>query len=346
LSLVVLLALPFVLEFGFRAVQAMRGADTKRIENFRDFLLTGRPERYVSRAYTVFQRPSGKGFENSYGFSDRDWPLEREEGEVRILCLGGSTTESGNTMGQAGSYPRLLEAELERRTGRRHRVMNAGISGWTTAEMLASWFLLLRDFAPDVLVLHEGVNDLHARFQAGFLPDYSHWRRPMPSSGVHGLERWLVASDLYLWLRLRRGAVPNIMTVTSAPQRRFKPTPDGLLPPETARSFARNLASIARDAKASGTRVVLMTMPARPELLAPSIVALWRDGLDQHARLVRELCAREGYDLVDAALAFEEHAAELDVEFLDTVHLSPTGNAFKAKLLADCLVPDEPAAAR
>ena len=59
LSSIVLLALPFCLELGFRAVQAARGADKSRIESFRTFLLTGRPERFVPRAHTVFQRPTG-----------------------------------------------------------------------------------------------------------------------------------------------------------------------------------------------------------------------------------------------------------------------------------------------
>ena len=328
------LGIPLSIEVGFRLLEGPLGIDRGPLLDLRALLRTGRPRNYVAHPYSVFVRPPWRTRVNAQGFADEEWTLAKDPGVVRVLCLGASTTEGGNADSWQGSYPYQLEQVLEQRTGRRYEVMNAGMSGWTTAEMLTSWFLLLRDYAPDVLVLHEGVNDLLPRFQDGFRSDYSHWRRSMPSAGVRGIDRWLAASDLYLWLRLRRGSVPNIQALTSHPRRPAPREEGDPLPLETSAPFTRNLACIARDARHQGARVVCMTMPYEIALVAGE-PRPWRQGLDQLAEAVRALARDEGLELVDAARAFEERAAELRPEFLDLVHLQPPGNRVKAELLAD-----------
>src|SRR5262249_30655228 len=130
-------------------------AERATLERFRAYLRTGAVSQFAPRAYTNYQyRPGAQGI-NSFGFSDVEWKRERTPGVPRLVCLGSATTESGNGEGRIGSYPRQLELELERRTGRNFEVFNAGIASWTSAEELVSWFLALQDLRPDVLVLHE-----------------------------------------------------------------------------------------------------------------------------------------------------------------------------------------------
>ncbi|HOC71784.1 MAG TPA: SGNH/GDSL hydrolase family protein [Candidatus Hydrogenedentes bacterium] len=95
---------------------------------------------------------------NNFGYRDRDFAVPKPEGVFRILCVGGSTTEEGET-GQT-TYPALLEQILrERLPGVEVEVFNCGISGTCTAFQLskAAEFLHLD---PDVVVLYEGVNDV------------------------------------------------------------------------------------------------------------------------------------------------------------------------------------------
>jgi lysophospholipase L1-like esterase len=330
----VFLGLFVVLELAFRVLAAPLGIDRSGHEDYRRYLLDGHLGIYEPRPHTVYQHPRGGRDFNSFGFTDRAWSVEREPDETRILCLGGSTTEGGNPEGLVGSYPYLLEQLLEERAGRAFQVMNAGMSGWTSAEMLASWFLCLQDFAPDVLVLHEGVNDLEPRFRRDFRADYTHWRRPFVDPRVRGIERLLVRSELYLFARFRGAGVPTIVQLTSTPMR---PGLEPRLEPETSAPFVRNLRSIARDARGRGARVVLMTMPHQPDY-AGSRPDLWVDGLQEHNALVRELAAAESLDLVDAAAVFAERADELGKEFIDLVHVQPAGNRAKAELLADFLL--------
>ncbi len=323
------------LEVGFRLLEPSMGVDRGRIRDYRHFLVHGGLRVFEPRAHTVYQRPRSTPCFNSLGFRDREWSLAKTPGVPRILCLGSSTTEGGNASGLRGSYPFLLERTLESRTGRDFEVLNAGIGGWTSAEELVAWFLTLQDYAPDLVVLHEGVNDLQPRFRADFRPDYSHWRRPIGGSTAGWIERFVASwSDLYLHVLLERGKVPDIFAVSTSAPRRLEPLmKQGKLPPETARPFRRNVASIAASARSAGAEIALMTMPLKAHQMAGDF---WESGAAQHNQHLRELAAEEGCLLVDAAAAFAARP-ELQAEFLDIVHLTPQGNAVKARLVAEVL---------
>jgi lysophospholipase L1-like esterase len=200
-----------------------------------------------------------------------------------------------------------------------------------------AWFLTLQDFAHDVLVFHGGVNDLHPRFRTGFRPDYSHWRIPLHVEQARGIERWIVrASDLYLHLRLRKTGEIDIGHLTTTTPEEYEPLmKEDRLPPETARPFRRNVASIAASARGLGARVVFLTVPVQPGFAGPGV---WLYGIDEHNRIVADLAREQGYLLVDAARAFDERKDELGAEFKDIVHLRPAGNRVKAELVARALL--------
>jgi len=307
----------------------------RRMESLREHLLEGTVQFYEPHPYRVYQLRRASAEVNEYGFGDVEWRVERTPGVPRIVCLGGSTTQGGNSSGRRGSYPFLLEKLLEREHGFDFEVLNGGIASWTSAEMLIAWFLTLQDFAPDVVVLHEAVNDVEPRFRAGFRSDYWHWRTPLQVRGAVGVERWLAReSDLYLLLRLRGGA-PTLGDVATRGDAPFAPSSDETgHAPETALPFRRNILSIAESARARGALVVLMTLPTgphRPDLL------VWRADIAQHNAHLRTLAGEHGYLLADAEQAFAARPA-LAAQFTDIVHLEPEGNAAKAQVVAATLV--------
>jgi lysophospholipase L1-like esterase len=333
ISLAVLVLAAGGVELGFRTFGPADARES--IDNLRSYLLTGQPRGWEARAYTVFQRPRNTQYGNSLGFNDLPWSRARTPGVPRIACLGGSTTEGGNPMGRKGSYPTQLELVLEERTGRDFEVLNAGISGWTSAEMLIAWFLAVQDFQPDVVVLHEAVNDLEPRFRANFEPDYSHWRRPVQVQPALGLERLLVrCSDLYLYLQLKGGKAPEILDVCTDHSGPTEPLlKEGKLPHATSFTFRRNILSIARSARANGSEVVLMTLPRNPVC---KIGDFWPFGIAENNQHLRELASENGYRLADADEAFRARP-ELAAQFIDVVHLQPPGNRVKAEVIADAL---------
>jgi lysophospholipase L1-like esterase len=317
------------------AARLLPGHETEReLARLREHLLEGTVQFYEPHPYRVYQLRRASAEVNEHGFGDVEWSVERTPGVPRIACLGGSTTQSGNNSGRRGSYPFLLEKLLEREHGFDFEVLNAGIASWTSAEMLIAWFLTLQDFAPDVVVLHEAVNDVEPRLREGFRSDYWHWRTPLQVRGAVGLERWLAReSDLYLLLR-RRGGSPTLGDVATRRDAPFAPASDEAGHDHaTSLPFRRNILSIAESARAGGALVVLMTLPVGPH--RPDL-EVWRAYIAQHNAHLRELAGERGYLLADAEQAFGARPA-LAAQFTDIVHLEPAGNAAKAQVVAATL---------
>ncbi len=78
-------------------------------------------------------------------------------GSPRIVCLGDSLTE-GYSLSPEQAWPALLEQSLRKRGWPGVQVINAGVSGSTSASAVSrlTWQLRTR---PDVLVLALGAND-------------------------------------------------------------------------------------------------------------------------------------------------------------------------------------------
>jgi hypothetical protein len=334
-----LLGLPVVFELCFRMLESPLGIDRQRLEHKRAYVCDGDLGWFRPHPYFVFTKEV-----NSFGFNDAEWKRERTPGLPRILCLGGSTTEGGNSMGLLGSYPHFLEEKLEKRCGHDFEVLNAGMAHWNSAELLTCWFLLLQDLKPDVLVINAGVNDCEPRVWPGFEVDYRHYRRPirMPAFSLERqlLTRW---SDFFAWFD-SRAYILDVAEVSRLPldgPTEYQRT--GVMDPATARSFRRNVEAIGDNAEAHGVRVMLMTEPLQPpneDTLRNS--GHYFAGTPQHNEILRELSRGKGWMLTDAA-----RMDELDLErrkslFVTIAHVTPEGNQMKADYILDALAKDWP----
>lgn len=83
-------------------------------------------------------------------------PRDRTAQAPLIVFLGDSLT-AGSGLGQGDAFPALIQARLERE-GRRVRIVNAGVSGDTSAGGLARMDWMLQQ-DPDVVVVALGAND-------------------------------------------------------------------------------------------------------------------------------------------------------------------------------------------
>jgi hypothetical protein len=322
-------------EFAYRRLSPMDAGERAALENLRS-LVDGKPGRYEPRAYTSYGLTPRRGNTNTLGFHGPEWTLEPAPGVTRIMCLGGSTTEGGNAEGTVGSYPHLLEEGLERRFGRDFEVMNCGVSGWTSAETMVTWFLLLQDYNPDFVIVHHVVNDAMPRDAPGFRADYGHWRTAFRPPHFNPAERLLIhASDFYARRRLR-DAPDTIELSTRRLPGKSAFEEHGMLPAESALPYRRNLLSLGRSVEAHGARFCLMTMPAKPPLQAKSMYY----GLVEHNRIMRELARENGWILIDAAERLPGYPGySAEAFFLDIVHMTSQGNRAKATLAGAALLP-------
>lgn len=105
-------------------------------------------------------RTNAKGFRN-----DVDFAYEKPPGTIRVLSLGDSHTQ-GYEVRQNATFSAVIEKALARQ-GKVSEVMNAGVSGFSTAEAL----VLLENegvkYQPDAVVLGFYKNDIEDNIKAG-----------------------------------------------------------------------------------------------------------------------------------------------------------------------------------
>jgi hypothetical protein len=286
---------------------------------------------YAPAPHVVYTHPRSGPSTNAAGFLGPEQPRAKPPDTLRILCLGGSTTESGNDGSFHGSWPYFLEVGIAQELLRglespRVEVQNLGLAGWTSAETLVHWFLRARDHGPDLVLIHDGVNDVAPRQFAGFTPDYSHYRRSWRSPLGDGFERWAVAHwATFAALRLRRG-LPTLDQAVRATDRGRE---GGGLEPDGRRVFRRNVECVLRDARSLGAQVGLITHPVRAP--APGEEGdPWRVGIAEHNQVLRELAAEHGCLLIDLEVLAAQDPQGLQPYFRDLVHLEPPGNLWKA----------------
>lgn len=95
-------------------------------------------------------RPYANG-NNQFGFNDRDYPLQKDPRNYRILILSDSFNWAG---GKDGNYTALLEQQFERYYQKPNvEVINAGYPGTHTGEQLALLKKYALQYHPDLVVL-------------------------------------------------------------------------------------------------------------------------------------------------------------------------------------------------
>jgi len=104
---------------------------------------------------------------NSKGLREsRELPYEKPAGTLRVLALGDSHTQ-GYEVRQDATYSAALERYLGSRGDARVEVLNAGVSGFSTAEALVYLENEGIRYQPDVVVLGFYANDFEDNLKAG-----------------------------------------------------------------------------------------------------------------------------------------------------------------------------------
>jgi len=297
----------------------------------KDILWKNKPNQHV-----VHQSEGVEYIINSRGMRCPDFPVEKPEGEVRLLIVGDSVT-FGYKVTEGEDYPHILQKYLE---GHYHglspRVLNAGVNGYSTRE--ESMFLDREGsaFRPDIAIIGFVLNDAspYARaYQRGQFRDL------LNRSGRYGI----MAGAYDLLQRLY--VVRSIGWLTKMSRRWAKPERDlhelrkeinrdemELDTESAVEGFAEALEDLndmfewSREHEAE---VLLVCFPIRFQLEERPV-----PGRPQ--KRLAEFCRSLRVPFLDLLPAFREQAE--DDLFLDITHLSPAGNDLAARTIGDYLI--------
>lgn len=111
-------------------------------------------------------------------------PKAKADGELRIICLGGSTTAC-RMLPDTARYPYLLEKKLRQRfPDKRIRVINLGSDWFSTKHLLICYVTVARYYHPDIVICMESINDVYRSFSpmeyalGDYNDEYTHFYGP------------------------------------------------------------------------------------------------------------------------------------------------------------------------
>ena len=349
---IILVALVLVLEFIFQLIYLIkrRSLYTKvSFTNFHNMYVI--PHPYFPWAYKansitgkaeVLNYPLHKGqFKsavhetNFLGFVDgqdgtRQIDLSKRIGQVRIACLGASTTANYiSERGEIFSYPSELEKMLTTRKSD-FQVINCASGGHNSAELLIRFALQVIDLKPDLIIIYHGYNDIRSYLTPGIKGDYSHSRR---SIGEVYWKYYLVSAIPTFGLNslnflIRKYLVSNVRN--SLLDQVSRGVVDLSVNPAIGlEMYRRNLQTVISLAKSHNIEVILSTFChyLHKDIQKDKTHLRYHEIVGQENTILRELSKINEVQLVDNAVNFEYS----DDMFVDSIHFTPKGMKQLAK---------------
>ncbi len=268
------------------------------------------------------------------GFRGEGPPADRAGGTL-VVCLGGSTT-IGHGVAADSAWPHLTQDSL-RAAGVRSWVLNAGVNGYGSRQLLRRFQTEVAPIGPDYIVVFEGWN------RVGTLVDPEAFT---PFS--QGLVARIVTKLAPYSLLIRDAAAPFARrAVVRVGQWR---------PDRFEEVWEADMDSLVRQIAAHGIRPMVVVYPSlyHDGMTAGDLEAYAAKGWlgrrydpgmvaeinEKHAALRRIAMAR-GAGLIDVEGALDTIRGQpRRALFLDEWHLSKTGNRMVARMVAAALLAD------
>lgn len=267
---------------------------------------------------------------NNLGYVDgqdggRDTIVPKPDGLFRVLCLGASTTHNRiEHNGVVHSYPMHLESLLKSQFPEKAiEVINGGVGGYTTAEILIAFLLKLFEVQPDVIVIYHGYNDLGPSLTPDFQSDYSHARKNLGESyykfRMSGYVPYVPVgiinyfTNVFFPQNLRYTLIPSISRGNANIKGDFKGLP----------TYERNIDHIVNICKSNGICVVLSTFCHHlyEGIRRDPVHLKYREGVFQENEVMRRLAEKHSLPLVEN----DRLVPSEDKYFVDSIHFSPDG---------------------
>lgn len=152
----ILASMLIAVELSFRALwPILWPQDTKHYVVDADFGI-----KYKPGYYTNTDKPSPIGFTgniNSLGYRGHEWKKEKAPGVTRIIAVGDSVVLGLGTTRDGADWPTQLGLIL----GPKYEVLNAGLGGNTSANVLYRLETELLEYKPDLILVSVGSNDMN-----------------------------------------------------------------------------------------------------------------------------------------------------------------------------------------
>jgi lysophospholipase L1-like esterase len=254
--------------------------------------------------------------------------------DFKILVLGGSTTnEYPYVKDPTKIWTAVLEKKLKDEFPTHSiAVINAGAAYATSAELLSHYVFIGMDLKPDMVIFHEGGNDIVPLLFENYKSDYSHFRKSTASGDGRPFEKALLTHSytarVFYAYWLRKEGVYDSRSFAQID----KVAASKRVHESSSPAFTRNVENIIRLALSEKSQVLLVGfLQAERSQLAknnPAFIGLEDaliEGVKKHDSIMTELA--KSYSIQFLKLDQNKFSPSW---FLDNCHLKEEGDEEKA----------------
>ena len=305
----------------------------------KDFAWT--PHHYLSYTPTPNYRKGGT-FHNSLGYRNNEFSLEKPSSVYRIVALGGSSTYDIRIEDNEKTFTAQLEKLLKEEHGYQNvEVINAGVPGHNSWEILINLEFRVLDLDPDLVIIYEGTNDVHARLvePSAYRGDNSGRRQPWRVPPVALWEQSVLLRILSRMTNFTRQV--SVDDFVSSPAYlswpyEFRLSGDDVDPTEILKKnppiyFRRNLENMIAIAKERDVKIMFATWAYSPYLNDYASKGYYQQGFQENNRVVKEVATSHHVPLFDYAEVMPQDTRY----WADGRHVNEAGALVKATLFAE-----------
>ncbi len=262
---------------------------------------------------------------SSAGFRDREYSMDKPKEVFRILCLGDSST-----FGLVNEVTDLYHERLEERLnsspsiGRRYEIINAGVTGYTSAQCLNMYRYKGRRYRPDLVTLYVGINDPSTRIH---LSDRQIMRDDVP---VFAKKISYMLLTRFHFYRLFRKSVASVVSLGGPDERET-------VHRVSKEEFRSNILELNRLCKEDGSALVLIS----PPLLKEEAHESGGNTVIEYRRELESVAEKYGMYLLTIQEMTERAPGPAAHLFEDSVHPNNRGQALISHRLYDFLTVNE-----
>ncbi len=195
---------------------------------------------------------------NSAGFSQPyEIPIQKSK-KIRILSIGESTTQGNDSI--SSNYPIQLRDLLEEEFRGQYEVINAGVAGWVSDQLLINTQNNLIKYKPDIVIFYAGWNDFQSYSPVGPVPNESYFETIGKSDFVSGTN--LKSLEIFRGMILK--FVPLLSTKVSRTSNESS-TEGPVTPARTYKFFLENMDQMIESYRQAQpeTRIIVSNLVGR-----------------------------------------------------------------------------------
>ncbi len=284
----------------------------------------------------------GQTFHNSLGYRNDEFTAEKPSGTYRIVALGGSSTYDVRIENNAETFTAQLEKLLKEEYGYQNvQVINAGVPGYNSWEILVNLEFRVLDLDPDLVIIYEGTNDVHARLvePSSYRGDDTGRRQSWQVPQVPLWEHSTLIRILSRMTNVSRQV--SVDDFVSSPTYLSWPFEDrlseyNLVPAEILKEnpptfFRRNLEIMVAVAREQDAEIMFSTWAYSPNLNDYASQDYYQQAFQENNSVVKEVATSHHIPLFDFAEVMPQDAKY----WADGRHANEAGALLKAQLFAE-----------